>query len=214
VYNLNIIFEKSGDNMGNNQRDMNFDKSAARYDDAFGSASRKFYRLLLEQVKLEQGAVVLDVGCGTGAILRSMADAYNINGFGIDMSENMIEQAKRKCPEMDIQVSRCEETPFANNSFDVITVCMAYHHFSDKIGFIKEAARIIKPGGCLYIADPRFPFIVRRIMNGFFKLIRVAGAFFTPEEIHRDFAVCGFEANGSVKDGFAQVVKMKMPGAK
>jgi ubiquinone/menaquinone biosynthesis C-methylase UbiE len=198
--------------MGNNQRDMDFGKSATRYDDgARGKASRRFYRLLLNQVVLEQGAAVLDVGCGTGTILRGMADICPISGFGIDMSEYMIEEAKRKCPEMSIQASRCEETPFADNTFDVITACMAYHHFSDKAGFIKEAARIIKPGGCLYIADPCFPGAVRVTMNAFFRLIRVADAFFTPEKIFTDFAACGFVANGFVKDGYAQVVKMKMP---
>jgi len=197
--------------MSNNQRDMDFDKVAVRYDGARGSASEKFYSLLLGQVELNQGMNVLDVGCGTGTILRRMADACPVNGFGIDMSENMIEEAKRKCPEMDLQLSRCEETPFADNTFDVITTCMAYHHFSDKAGFIKEAARIIKPGGCLYLADPRFPFVIRKAMNGFFKLIRVAGAFYTPEEIYRDFAVCGFVADGFVKKGYAQVVKMRMP---
>ena len=190
---------------------MRFDKSAARYDDAFGHASRRFYRLLLGQVELKQGATVLDVACGTGTILRSMADACPINGFGIDMSENMIEQAKRKCPEMNIQLSRCEKTPFDDHTFDVITICMAYHHFSDRTGFIKEAARIIKPGGGLYIADPYFPGIIRVVMNAFFKAIRIAGAFFTPEEVFRDFTVNGFVADGFVKDGHAQVVKMKMP---
>jgi len=197
--------------MENNQRDMNFDKSAARYDGAFGGASRKFYRLLLSQVELRQDATVLDVGCGTGVILHSMADACPINGYGIDMSENMIEQAKQKCPEMKIQVSRCEETPFDDNTFDVITACMAFHHFSDKAGFVKEAARIIKPGGCVYIADPRFPLLVRKTMNAFFKLIRVAGAFFTPDEISKAFSVCGFVPDGFSNDGYAQVVKMKMP---
>jgi len=197
--------------MGNTQKDMNFDKMAVRYDYSMGRNSRKFYRLLLAQVELKQGANVIDVGCGTGTILRYMADACPINGYGIDMTDNMIEQAKRKCPEMDIRLSRCEETPFDSSTFNVITVCMAYHHFSDKAGFVKEAARIIKPGGSLYIADPYFPGIVRGVMNAFFKLIRVAGAFFTPEEIHKDFADYGFIADGSVKDGYAQVVRMKMP---
>ena len=36
---------------------------------------------------------VLDVGCGTGTILRAMADSCSIRGFGIDMSENMIEDS-------------------------------------------------------------------------------------------------------------------------
>jgi len=190
---------------------MNFDRLAVNYDSSMARNTRKFYSLLLSQVELTKGAVVLDVACGTGTILRRMADVCQINGSGIDMSENMIEQAKRKCPEMNIQLSRCEQTPFADKTFDIITTCLAYHHFSDKAGFIKEAARIIKPGGALYIADPSFPGFIRKFLNGFFRIIRVAGAFSTPEEMYKDFAVCGFVANGFAKDGYAQVVMLKMP---
>jgi len=189
-------------------KDMDFGKKASAYDESWGTISSRFYRLLLGQMELKPGAKVLDVGCGTGALLRRIADACPIIGFGIDMSENMIEEAKRKCPEMDMQISRCEETQFEDNTFDVVTTCMAYHHFSDRAGFAKEAARILKPGGCLYIVDPRFPFIIRKVMNAFFKMIRVAGAFFTPEEVYGDFAVFGFKPGGFQREGYAQVVKM------
>ena len=199
-----------GIKMRREKKDFDFGKKAAKYDDSWGRMSGRFYRLLLGQVELTPGMTVLDVGCGTGVILRKMADTCRIDGFGIDMAENMIKEAKIKCPEMNIQLSRCEKTPFEDNTFDVITTCMAYHHFSDKAGFAKEAARILKPGGCLYIADPRFPFIFRKTMNAFFKIIRIAGAFFKPEEIYRDFASYGFKPGGFVKDGYAQVVKMKL----
>jgi len=196
--------------MNREVKDMDFGKKASAYDDSWGKISGRFYRLLLGQVELRPGAKVLDVGCGTGALLYKMADAGTISGFGIDMSEYMIEEAKRKCPEMDIRISRCEETPFEDNTFDVVTTCLAYHHFSDRAGFAREAARILKPGGRLYIVDPRFPFIIRKVMNAFFKMIRVAGAFSTPEETFMDFAVFGFEPGGFQTEGFAQVVKMKL----
>jgi len=203
------------DKMRNNNRsrDMDFNKSAAKYDSVGGKLSRRFYRLLVAQVaqaELSPGANVLDVGCGTGTILRMIADACDINGFGIDMSENMVAEAKRKCPNMDIQISRCEATPFADGTFDAVTACMAYHHFSDKAGFAKEAARILKPGGCLYIADPRFPGAIRKIMNAACRLLRVAGEFSTPGQITAAFAAHGFEAGGHAKDGYAQVVMLKL----
>ena len=199
--------------MSNNQRDMNFDKVAVRYDGARGSASEKFYSLLLGQVELKQGMNVLDVGCGTGTILRRIADACPVNGFGIDMSENMVEETKRKCPEMDIRLSRCEETPFEDDTFDVVTTCMAYHHFSDKAGFAREAARILKPGGYLYIADPSFPGVVRKTMNTVSRLLNIAGEFFTPEEIFVSLSVFGFQAVGYKKDSYAQVVVLKLSGS-
>ena len=194
--------------MHKNIKDIRFGKRALKYDGFEGKMSRRFYRLLLEQVKLFPGAKVLDVGCGTGTILRKMADTCAIDGYGIDMAENMIAEAKRKCPDMNIQISRCEATPFENQTFDIITVCMAYHHFSDRTGFAKEAARIIKPGGYLHIADPRFPFIVRKTMNGIFRLFNVAGYFNTPQELFEHFKECGFASDGFVIDGYAQAVKL------
>jgi len=198
--------------MGNDKKDISFDKSAAKYDDIGGKLSRKFYRLLIEQVELIPDMSVLDVGCGTGTILGAMADSCSINGFGIDISENMIEEAKRKCPEMEIHVSRCEETPFENDSFDVVTTCMAYHHFSDKPGFAREAARILKPGGYLYIVDPAFPIVIRKFLNTVSRLLNIAGEFFTPEEIVKNFAEYGFQAAGHKMDSYAQVVKLKLSG--
>jgi ubiquinone/menaquinone biosynthesis C-methylase UbiE len=188
-------------------KDFNFKKSAAKYDDRVGKVSERFYRMLLEQVELFPGATVLDVGCGTGAVLRRMADACEIKGYGIDAEEKMVAEAKRKCPELSVQLARCENMPFENQYFDIITVCMAYHHFADRVGFAKEAARLLKPGGCLYISDPRFPFVIRKLLNGFFRLINVAGHFDEPRELFENFGEYGFEAGGFIQNGYAQVVK-------
>lgn len=195
--------------MNDKNKDIGFNKRASKYDGFEGRISYKFYRLLLEQVKLMPDKTVLDVGCGTGTMLFKMAETCPINGFGIDMSENMIEEAKHKCPDMNIQYSRCEQTPFDDSTFDILTTCMAYHHFSDKKGFAREAARILKSGGCLYIADPYFPYVIRKLMNGVFKILHVSAGFYKPEEIYKDFADYGFIPDGFAKNGYAQVVKLK-----
>ena len=109
-----------------------------------------------------------------------MAESCDIKGFGIDVEKNMIIEAKQKCPEMSIQISVSEKTPFEDNSFNVLNACMA---FANKSGFLKEAARIIKRGRSLYIGDPRFPFILRKIINSILSNRNVNGKFFTPQEI-------------------------------
>ncbi len=199
--------------MTNERKDIRFDKRAAKYDGFEGRVSRRFYSLLLAQISVKSGATVLDVGCGTGTMLRKMADTYGASGYGIDMEENMINEARQKCPEMDIRVSSCGDTPFADLTFDAITACMAYHHFADKKGFAREAARILKPSGCLYIADPRFPFIIRKALNGVLKLFRITGFFGTPEEILGNFRPFGFEMEKVEIDGYAQVVKLRLAPA-
>jgi len=134
-------------------RNFRFDKMASSYDDGFkGKILDTFYRLLLEQVSIEPGAVLLDVGCGTGTILRRLSEKTELQGYGIDIEEKMIAEAKRKCPDMNIQVSTCEHTPFYNQQFDAITACLAYHHFADKRGFAREMARILKSDGSCWAA--------------------------------------------------------------
>lgn len=110
---------------------------------------------------------------------------------------------------MSIQVSDCDKTSFESNSFDVLTACMAYHHFSDKAGFAREAARILKKGGCLYIADPRFLFLIRKIMNALLKLFRITGKFFTAEELTQDFSRFGFKIENAYFEGIVQVIKLR-----
>jgi len=199
--------------MSDKQKDFKFDKRAVSYDDGLeGKFSQRFYSVLLSSLDIKPSFTVLDVGCGTGYLLQKMSEQQEIAGYGIDIEPNMIDVAKRKCPEMDIQVSPSEKTPFDNDTFDVMTACMAYHHFSDKEGFIKEAARIIKPDGCLYIADPFFPYPVRKTINGLLKLFRVAGKFFTAKKMAADFSRFGFEFDCVTRKGIVQVVKLVYSG--
>lgn len=191
-------------------KDFKFDKRASEYDDGFeGKLSKKFYKLLLNQVELNHGVKVLDVGCGTGTILKRMSDITDISGYGIDVEEKMINEAVTKCPEMNIFVSSCVKTPFENDKFDIITVCMAYHHFDDKKGFVKEMARIIKPNGCLYITDPRFPWIVRKPLNLALRIHKITGYFGTHNEISSAFNEYGFELVGVEVDKYAQCIKLQ-----
>lgn len=196
--------------MNNNQKKFNFSKRAQKYDNGFeGRFSQQFYNALLSQIRLKSKETILDVGCGTGCLLRKMADRCAINGYGIDVEYSMIQVAKRQCLEMNIQQSTCEKTPFDNSTFNLVTACMAYHHFSDKSGFAREAARILKTGGYLYIADPRLPLIIRKIINGLLNLLKVTGQFLTVQEIAYQFVGYGFVLSGSFEKGCVQVVGLK-----
>lgn len=197
----------------NNLKDFDFGARAASYDKGIeGRLSKRFYGLVLSRVQLPENARVLDAGCGTGALLRMIANRHPIIGFGIDMEPGMIEQARRQCPDMTIQRARCEQTPFEDASFDTMVTCMAYHHFSDKPGFAREAARILKPDGRLYIADVGFPTPIRQTVSGILRHRGIAGEFCTPGQITQTFEKHGFVPDGYAKDGLAQLIILKKAG--
>lgn len=189
-------------------RDFKFDKRANNYDTSFeGKLSQKFYGLIYQNVDLKVGDNVLDVGCGTGTILKGLSEIKDINGHGIDVEPNMLSVAKSKCPNMDIRNNSCDNTDYNNESFDVLTTCMAYHHFPDKEGFEKEAERILKPGGYLYIVEPNFPLLIRKTVNSLTK--RFNGEFLSSDEIKKRFEKQGFTYIGTKIDCYAQLVIFK-----
>ena len=187
------------------KRDFKFDKRADKYDDHFeGKLSKVFYKLIYDNIRLAPSAEVLDVGCGTGTILRTLSDRENISAHGIDVEPEMLKIAKNKCPDADIRLCSCEETPYADDQFDILTACMAYHHFPDKEAFEKEALRILKPGGLLYIADPNFPFLFRKVMNWLAR--RFNGEFLSSNEISDRFGKYDFSTVSVSKHKYGQLV--------
>ena len=108
------------------KKDFRFDKRAEKYDDSYeGKLSEKFYTLVTENVQLTEGMEVLEMGCGTGTILHRLSQKCSIHGYGIDAEEKMLEQARSKCPDMEILNCTCDDTPFEDGMFDVIAACLS-----------------------------------------------------------------------------------------
>ena len=71
---------------------MNFDKYADSYDAGWkGTKSARFYDDLIREVEINVGDRVLDVGCGTGTVLGYIASKTDIKGYGLDISEKMLD---------------------------------------------------------------------------------------------------------------------------
>lgn len=189
------------------KKDFKFDKKAEKYDDGYeGKFSEKFYDLVTENVELYEDMTVLEMGCGTGTILYRLSQKYSIKGYGIDVEEKMLEQARTKCPDMQIINCSCDDTPFEDGKFDMIVACMAYHHFPDKDSFSKECARLLKNGGRLYIADPKLPLPLRKAVNTALEIHKVHGRIYTSEEMKVNFEKHGFRKVFNKSDAYAQII--------
>ncbi|MCL1803400.1 MAG: methyltransferase domain-containing protein [Eubacteriaceae bacterium] len=190
------------------RKDKKYRKLANRYDNGLaGKASKRFYDLLSEEVVLYNGMRLLDVGCGTGALIKRLCNGRNIEAYGTDTDVKMVEIASRQYPDGSFQKTVSGRMPFTSESFDVLVACMAYYQFPDKSEFAREAARVLKPGGCLYIADPKFPFIIRKAIHGVRRAFRIVGEFQTAKEMADRFSEFGLQHKGTVARGYAQVVK-------
>jgi ubiquinone/menaquinone biosynthesis C-methylase UbiE len=89
----------------------------------------------------------LDVGCGTGNLLK-IAKVYFKRITGIDISEEMLKLSRKYTDEL--YCANAEAMPFEDNTFNVITANSVLHHFYDPGSVIKEMYRVCKPGGTVF----------------------------------------------------------------
>lgn len=183
---------------------------ANTYDHSFdGLVTIKFKNFLLEDIIIHPNDAVMDIACGNGTLLKMVSERWKIRGFGLDIAENMIKNAKIKCPDMTFEVSSCERSSLPSQSIDVIIVCAAYHHFPDVKAFAQEANRLLKPSGWLYIAEIYFPFF-RILTNPLLRYWKAGDVkCYSPKEIRENFESFGFEQIGFKKRGLMQIVKMR-----
>jgi 2-polyprenyl-3-methyl-5-hydroxy-6-metoxy-1,4-benzoquinol methylase len=99
---------------------------------------------------------ILDIGCGTGQLLREIqaefAD-YDITLTGIDISGKMIEVAKRKSKGIDYLCTGVDDFIVQPGEFDLITCTHSLPYYPDKPGAIARFAALLRPGGRLYLAQ-------------------------------------------------------------
>jgi SAM-dependent methyltransferase len=98
---------------------------------------------------------VLDLGTGTGSLARGFA-ARGCEVTGVDVSESMLEEAKRlESESITYLVAKAEQTGLPDGSFDAVSAGQCWHWF-DRPRAAEEVLRVLKPGGKLVIAhfDP------------------------------------------------------------
>ena len=139
------------------QNEELWDSRAETYDTRF-SFTRWTQRKLVSLLQLGDNHYLLDLACGTGWALRYAADRTNGQGefYGVDNSSKMIAQAQAKsqsCGSLHFYKARVEALPFDDDFFHVVMSSNAFHHFSNPEKALREANRVLKPRGKLYILD-------------------------------------------------------------
>ncbi len=105
---------------------------------------------------VNKDAVIVDIGCGYGRVLRILKDEGYTDLTGFDFSDLMISRAKRECPEIRFETMEEGKIPLEDESTDTVILfavltCIVSDEKQEVL--IKEIRRILKPGGILYVND-------------------------------------------------------------
>ncbi len=117
--------------------------------DAFRPGGVSMTAELIESLDLGAGALVLDIGSGTGATLRWLSSAGH-HPVGIDYSDSLARLASTAGP---VSRADAEALPFADNSFDVVLVECVVSVLPDKSAALAEMHRVLRPEGRLVMSD-------------------------------------------------------------
>ncbi|MBE6834355.1 class I SAM-dependent methyltransferase [Faecalispora sporosphaeroides] len=159
--------------IGNKEKSkIAFNQQAATYDeDIKGQHARSLYPVLLKKLSGLDFNTVLDLGCGTGAVMQAIFESFpDKRVYGIDISENMLQKAKEKLKDKaTLTLGDSEHLPYANEMFDVVYCNDSFHHYPAPEKVIAEVYRVLKPTGKFIISDCWQPFFGRIIMNAFMR---------------------------------------------
>lgn len=152
--------EPHGDRAGDRAGDLGELARARRYYDAFAETyeakrdGRGRYHDLLDALEIEfaepalRGREVLEVGCGTGLLLRAFASTAR-RAVGVDLSPGMLAHARARG--LSVVEGSADALPFGDASFDVAVSFKTLAHVPDLRRALAEMARVVRPGGALIV---------------------------------------------------------------
>jgi len=137
----------------------------------------------IKRIDPKPGNRLLDIGCGTGALLEVMASRFpKVSLVGIDLSPAMLAVALDKCRQ---QVERSEiprsgvklvgglaqQLPFCSASFDIVVSCNSFHYWQTPDLSLAEIERVLRPGGRLVITDWCDDYLACKLCDLFLKFV-------------------------------------------
>ncbi len=128
---------------------LNYDQIAGDYNQRYPSTqSWERGGALLDLANHFKNGLILEVGSGTGYWLN-LLHQHAANLFGLDYSLGMLQQSQGQPAPLELTRGSAVQLPYHDNTFNLLYSVDAIHHFVDHRAFIKEAFRVLKPGGAL-----------------------------------------------------------------
>jgi len=109
---------------------------------------------------------IIDIGCGTGQLLiKASARWPSAYLVGVDPAIGMVEVARSQTRGATICIASADSLPVADSSADIVFSSLSFHHWADQTKGLREIARVLRPAGCLCIADITMPDWIAKIIR-------------------------------------------------
>jgi SAM-dependent methyltransferase len=156
----------------------------------------------LDEDELE-GKAILDICCGDGRVVKYATRLGTRLAAGVDLSIESLKKGRcseqfaflggRFSAEGDFYLMKAsaEALPFRTDSFDVVFLIRAYHHIHDTVALLNSVQRVLKPGGLVFVLEPRGDHPLRVLAD----LVGRRSGVLTPDEqvVVESELVSGFE---------------------
>jgi ubiquinone/menaquinone biosynthesis C-methylase UbiE len=149
---------------------------APQYERRWSFYVRATSRETLARFRINPTDSVLDVGCGTGALLSQLSASYpQARLAGIDPSPEMLAIARERLPPgVELKQGWAEGIPYPDGSFDAVVSCNVFHYIREPLVALKDMLRVLRPGSTLVITDWCDDYLACRICDWYLRLFNAA----------------------------------------
>lgn len=148
-----------------------YDQAAADYDRRWARYNERSLDFVAAWFVEDRLGRVLDVGCGTGNLLRHVGqDALGMDEYvGVDLSPGMLRVARAKAAASSLRAewitADAGKLPLRDASFDTVVTASALHYWDDLDAGLAEIRRVLRPDGHLLLADWMRDPLPMRLLN-------------------------------------------------
>jgi ubiquinone/menaquinone biosynthesis C-methylase UbiE len=152
-----------------------YDAWAQVYDWLWARYMNQTLPVLQRAAAVEAGERVLDLACGTGELERRMREAEpTARLVGVDLAPAMVERARAKLNDQSgvrIEQADVHDLPFEEGTFGVVVCANTFHYFTHPEDVLREARRVLRPGGRLVLLDWCRDFWTCRVIDAVLKRV-------------------------------------------
>lgn len=113
---------------------------------------RQWRRATVRAIQAEPGERVLDLAAGTGTSTAALADR-GVAAVACDFSTGMVAEGKRRRPDLPFIAGDATALPFADDSFDAVTISFGLRNVSPALAGLREMLRVTRPGGRIVVCE-------------------------------------------------------------